>query len=75
MENTVFASLVPPHLRHSAFGLKYIVYFGAGALAVKLVGWLDSGWDSAAIFVGLALVSALLIVSIWTVMFRMNKTV
>ncbi len=75
MENTVFASLVPPHLRHSAFGLKYIVYFGAGALAVKLVGWIDSGWGSAAIFVGLALVSALLIVSIWTVMFRMNKTV
>ncbi len=74
MENTVFASLVPPHLRHSAFGLKYIVYFGAGAMAVKMVGWVDSSWGSAAIFVGLAFVSALLIISILTVMFRVNKT-
>ena len=73
MENTVFASLVPSHLHHSAFGVKYIVYFGAGALAVKMVSWIESVWGSAAIFVGLAIVSALLVMSVRILMFRMSK--
>jgi MFS family permease len=74
MENTVFASLVPPHLHHSAFGIKYIIYFGAGAFAVKMVSWIESVWGSAAVFIGLALVSALLIIAVRILMFRMSET-
>ena len=74
MENTVFAGLVPPRVHHSAFGIKYILYFGAGAFAVKMVGWIDSRWGSEATFMGIAFVSALLVITVRMLMLRIGKT-
>ncbi len=74
MENTVLASLVPQRMHHSAFGVKYIIYFGAGAFAVKMVGWIDSGWGSEAVFLALSLVSALLVMTFRLLLLRMRRT-
>jgi len=74
MENTVLANLVPRRMHHSAFGVKYIIYFGAGAFAVKMIGWIDSRWGSEAVFLGLGLVSALLVITFGMLLYRIRRT-
>ncbi|MBI5248614.1 MAG: MFS transporter [Desulfomonile tiedjei] len=64
MENTLVALLAPKRLHHSAYGMKFIVTFGIGALAVKIVAWIDARWGSEAIFLALGLTSILLVSSI-----------
>ncbi len=58
IENTLVANLTPDRLRHSAFGVKFILNFGVGAFAVHLVGILERTWDLLAIFWSLAVASA-----------------
>ncbi len=67
IENSLVAVLTPPQLRSTAYGLKFILTFGVGSLAVPLVGrWQQDGglgavfgWLAACI--GLLLVFALLL--------------
>ena len=37
LENTLVARLTPPELHSSAYGLKFVLTFGVGALSVKMV--------------------------------------
>ncbi len=64
MENTILASIVPRHLQHSAFGLKYILFFGVGSLSVKQLSWTQSVWGVDATFIGLGIVSILLVLTL-----------
>jgi len=64
-ENTLVARLTPRRLHHSAFGLKFVLTFGVGALAVRAMSWIDSVWGLSATFVFLGLVSAVVIMSIF----------
>ncbi len=57
VENTLVAYLTPDKLRHSAYGTKFILTFGVGALSVHLVGWIKGLWSLSAVFVVLAGVS------------------
>jgi MFS family permease len=57
IENTLVAFLTPDKLRHSAYGAKFILTFGVGALAVHMVGWVKSAWSLPAVFVAVAGVS------------------
>jgi MFS family permease len=63
-ENTLVARLTPRRLHHSAYGLKFVLTFGVGALAVRVVSWIDSVWGLSATFVFLGCVSVILVVSI-----------
>ena len=57
IENTLVAKLTPDRLRHSAYGTKFILTFGVGALAVHMVGWIEHTWSLSAVFVAMAGVS------------------
>ena len=62
IENTLIARLTPPRFHHSAFGAKFILTFGVGALAVKLVGKISAASGLPAVFPALGLVSIALVI-------------
>lgn len=66
IENTLVARFTPERFHHSAYGTKFVFTFGVGALAVKMVGGIQTVWSiestfTALGFVSLALVSAAII--------------
>ena len=70
IENTLVAGLAPPRFHHSAYGAKFIVTFGVGALAVKLVGKIGAVWGISAVFPTLGLVSSLLVIVVLILIVR-----
>lgn len=57
LENTLTARFSPPSLRHSAFGLKFILVFGVGSLGIKIAGWVNTHWGIESVFVVLGFIS------------------
>ena len=43
IENSLFAQFTPPRWRATAYGVKFVLTFGVGSLAVWLVRWADAG--------------------------------
>jgi MFS family permease len=72
IENTLVARFSPRRLHHSAYGLKFILTFGIGALAVKMVQWIDSAWGVEAIFPALAIMSAVIVATIMLLIHQTN---
>jgi MFS family permease len=73
IENTLVARLTPQRLHHSAFGMKFILTFGVGSLAVKLVQWIDTTWGIDATFPALSFVSVLIVASIICLIVKTNR--
>lgn len=61
LENTLVARLSPPKLHSSAYGLKFILTFGVGALSVGMVTGIKENFGLSAVYVALALVSSSLV--------------
>jgi MFS family permease len=61
IENTLVAAYTPKKLHHSAFGLKFVLTFGVGSLAVKAVAVLENRAGIEAVFSGLGTTSLLLV--------------
>jgi MFS family permease len=68
IENTLVAYLTPDKLRHSAYGAKFILTFGVGAVAVHMVRWIKGAWSLPAVFVVLSGVSLGIVLSILLLM-------
>ena len=64
IENTLVAYFTPDRLRHSAYGTKFVLTFGVGAVAVYVVGWIKTQWSLSAVFVAMAVVSLLIVMDI-----------
>ena len=64
LENTLVARLTPPNFLSSAYGMKFILTFGVGALSVKMVGLVKTSWGFPAVYQSLAGVSVLLVLSV-----------
>ncbi len=64
LENTLVARLSPPALHSSAYGLKFILTFGVGALSVTMVGGIKDSFGFNAVYMALALVSVCLVLVI-----------
>ncbi len=61
IENSLVAKYTPNRWRSTGYGIKFILTFGIGALAVYLVGWIKEMWDLATVYlVGGGLVFLLL---------------
>lgn len=73
IENTLVARLTPRHLHHSAFGMKFVLTFGVGALSVKMVEWVREGFSLEAVFPSLALVSTILVATIALLRLKLRK--
>jgi MFS family permease len=50
MENTLVAKYTPRRFHHSAFGTKFILTFGIGALGVKIAAAIESNYHIEAVF-------------------------
>jgi len=72
IENTLVARFAPRRLHHSAFGTKFILTFGVGALAVPLVGTIQSSRGIEACFPVLGTLS-LALVAVAYLLFRKTK--
>jgi MFS family permease len=64
IENTLVATFTPRRLHHSAFGMKFILTFGVGALAVKMIQKIEATWGVEASFIALGITSVLIVVTI-----------
>ncbi|MBF0450228.1 MAG: MFS transporter [Candidatus Magnetomorum sp.] len=64
IENTLVAKLSPPQFIHSAYGTKFILTFGVGAFSVKMVAAIERHTGMSSIFLTLAGISCLLVLSI-----------
>ena len=60
IENTLVARLTPPRLISSAYGMKFILTFGVGALSVKIIKLIKLHWGIEFVFFSLAGVSLLI---------------
>ncbi|MEN8190978.1 MAG: MFS transporter [Thermodesulfobacteriota bacterium] len=65
LENTLLARLTPPKFRSSAYGLKFVLTFGVGALSVKVVEGVAVNWGLNSVFFAMAAVSTLLVGTIY----------
>jgi MFS family permease len=69
IENSLVAKFTPNKWRSTGYGIKFILVFGVGSLAVYLVGWIKDIWnlDAVYFFAGglIALLSITILILIW----------
>jgi MFS family permease len=75
IENSLVAYLTPDRLRHSAYGTKFILTFGVGAVAVYVVGWINTQWSLSAVFVAMAVVSLFIVLDILLLISRTKEII
>ena len=61
IENTLVAKFTPKKLHHSAFGSKFVLTFGVGALAVKMIKIIETNSGIETVFYALGIVSVMLV--------------
>ena len=64
IENTLIARFTPKRFHHSAYGAKFILTFGVGALAVKVVAAIEAAYDIGTVFFSLSLMVGVALVFI-----------
>jgi len=72
IENTLVSRLTPANWQHSAFGMKFVLTFGVGALAVKGVAAVETAAGIQWVYPWIGGVSILLVLSIMALIFRMR---
>ena len=60
-ENTLVATYTPRRFHSSAFGAKFVLTFGVGALSVKMVQAIQAGHDIETVFFTLSAISTVLV--------------
>lgn len=61
IENTLVAKFTPRKFHHSAFGSKFVLTFGVGALAVKMIKVIETTFGIETVFYALAITSIILV--------------
>ena len=61
IENTLVANFTPRQFHHSAYGIKFVLTFGVGALAVKLAAYIETNTGIASVFPALGFTSLILV--------------
>ncbi len=75
IENTLVATYSPRKWHHSAYGMKFILTFGVGALSVKIIERIESLWGVDAIFIALSIVSVGIVSAIMALIYRTSRSV
>ncbi len=70
IENTLVAKFTPRRFHHSAFGTKFVLTFGVGALAVKIVAAIETRLYIEAVFIFIGAISVLAIGVILALIFK-----
>ncbi|MBW1837597.1 MAG: MFS transporter [Deltaproteobacteria bacterium] len=61
IENTLVARFTPRRFHHSAYGAKFVLTFGVGALAIKMIKMIETAFTIETVFVALGMVSLALV--------------
>jgi len=64
IENSLVAKYTPSRWRSTGYGIKFILVFGIGALAVYLVGWIKEAWSLGAVYLFAGGLISLLLLSV-----------
>ena len=75
IENTLVAKYTPSKIRHSAFGFKFVVTFGGGAFAIKIIGFMEHQFGLSSIFQLLAVFSIVLIFIIFILIYITGRQI
>ncbi len=67
IENTLVSRFTPKKFHHSAFGAKFVLTFGVGAMAVKMLEKIEARWGIESSFPALGLVSVALVLTIFLI--------
>jgi MFS family permease len=70
MENTLVAKYTPRRFHHSAFGTKFVLTFGVGALAVKIAAAVERNYHIGAVFFFIAAITVIAIVVLLLLIFK-----
>jgi MFS family permease len=73
IENTLVAKFTPRKFHHSAYGSKFVLTFGVGALSVKMIKAIETAFNIEAVFYGLGLTSVVLVGVIVILIFRTRR--
>ena len=73
IENTLVSRLTPARWHHSAFGMKFVLTFGMGALAVKAVQAIERLYGLEMVYPALAGVSIVLVITIALLIMRLRS--
>jgi MFS family permease len=74
IENTLVAKITPKKFHHSAYGTKFILTFGVGALSVKMVETIASIYRLESVFWVLGMISCLLVGAIGLLIYVSRKS-
>jgi MFS family permease len=69
-ENSLFARFTPARWRATGYGVKFVMTFGVGSLAVRLVQRAEAGGDLSAVFRWLTVVVGMLVVTVAALIWR-----
>ena len=70
IENTLVARLTPPAMHSSAYGMKFVLTFGVGSIAVQLVRYVEKSFGINHVFPILGLVSMVLVATIGLLIYK-----
>jgi len=73
IENTLVARLTPPAMHSSAYGMKFVLTFGVGAVAVQIVRHVEQVWGIRYVFPALGLISMLLVLVIGVLIYKVPR--
>ncbi len=73
IENTLVARLTPQRLRHSGYGIKFILTFGVGSLSVHIVRFVKMNYSLSAVFIFMSMVSAVIVITISVLIYKTRK--
>jgi hypothetical protein len=75
-ESMLLSRYSPAAYQGFAFGVKFVLAFGAAPLAISLVSWLLAGpGGGAQLFVALAALSGLGVIAVWTLPRDVSRSV
>jgi MFS family permease len=74
IENTLLSLLTPARWRHAAFGMKFVLTFGVGALAVKGIEAIEKSAGIQWVWPALGCVSIALVLSIGGLIFKLKPS-
>ena len=61
IENTLVAVFTPKKFHHSAYGAKFVLTFGVGALSVYMIKAIETAYRIETVFIALGLISLALV--------------
>ena len=73
IENTLVAKFTPQKLHHSAYGTKFVLTFGVGALSVKMIKAIETAVNIEAVFYALGMTSMVLVGVIVILIYRTHR--